>query len=74
MYLPPISDGTVYLRLFASEDGVDAVTWIAGPMSRARSATDGGPVFDESGAQRLVQELSSENAYTIEVDGSACGG
>ena len=73
MYLPPISDGTVYLRLFASEDGVDAVTWIAGPMSRARSATDGGPVFDESGAQRLVQELSSENTYTIEVDGSACG-
>lgn len=73
MSLPPVTDGTIQLRPFSSDDGGEAVTWIAGPMSRARSATDGGPVFDEAGAKRLVEELTSDNAYTIFIDEASCG-
>ena len=73
MSLPPVTDGTIHLRPFSPDDGGEAVTWIAGPMSRARSATDGGPVFDEAGARRLVAELSPDNAYTIAIDEASCG-
>lgn len=73
MNLPAITDGTVQLRPFAPNDGHQAVTWVAGPMSRARSATDGGPVVDEADARRLVEKLTHSNAYTVVLDDAPCG-
>ncbi|TVR44743.1 MAG: histidine phosphatase family protein [Planctomycetota bacterium] len=73
MNLPAITDGTVALRPFVASDGEAAVSWVAGPMSRERSATDGGPVSDEQDARRLVERLCHSNAYTVVVDDKSCG-
>ncbi|MFW5882245.1 MAG: GNAT family N-acetyltransferase [Planctomycetota bacterium] len=73
MEIPPLSDGTIALRPFVHGDRVAAVDWISGPISRDRSATDGGPVTRPEDTDAVLEDLGKDALLTIELEGEPCG-